>query len=219
MLKEIAESGIEVLNEIESLLILSDGSLGWNRSFRLKRDLPIGDESNFGLREQLLNRWVDELESLANRLPNERNEQTSLLKAIQKTKGLVLGIYLRVAVASVRLGDTSVAWRRETGLELSDAITDLHLLLNQLVREPTGQDRRRPRSTKRKRNPRMPLQKVAEHWKEVFASENRNLIQFYLTAGEVELAKQIGTSRNTLRKLEAFQQRAAALLKFNRENR
>ncbi len=65
----------------------------------------------------------------------------------------------------------------------------------------------------------MPLQKVAEHWKEVMASGNRDLIELYLTESEIELAKKIGTSRGTLRKLEAFKNRAAALLKFNRENR
>lgn len=72
---------------------------------------------------------------------------------------------------------------------------------------------------KRTRKPTMGKEKVAAHWKEVMTSGDRNLIAFYLSAGEVELAKKIGTSRGTLRSVEAFQHRTAALLAFNRENR
>ena len=76
---------------------------------------------------------------------------------------------------------------------------------------PAGQRKRRTK-------PRMPLGKVQEHWQEVLASGNKDLIQDYLTLAEIKLAIRIGCSRNTLRKCEGFQNRGIALREFNREN-
>ena len=64
----------------------------------------------------------------------------------------------------------------------------------------------------------MPVGKVQEHWAEVMASGNRDLIQDYLTLAETKLAKRIGCSRNTLRACELFQNRGIALREFNRQN-
>lgn len=76
---------------------------------------------------------------------------------------------------------------------------------------PAGQRKRRIK-------PRMPKAKVEAHWREVLNSENRDLIQEYLTLGEIALANKIGTSRGTLRKCECFKKRKAELQRFNREH-
>ena len=81
-----------------------------------------------------------------------------------------------------------------------------------IEKEPAGQRKRRPK-------PRMPKRKVEEHWLMVMNSGNRDLIEEYLTLAETKLAEKIGTSRNTLRAVEAFQQRDIALREFNRQNR
>lgn len=71
----------------------------------------------------------------------------------------------------------------------------------------------------RRKKPRMPKRKVEEHWQTVMDSGNRDLIEEYLTLGEIALAEKIGTSRGTLRAVEAFQKRDVALREFNRRNR
>jgi hypothetical protein len=71
----------------------------------------------------------------------------------------------------------------------------------------------------RRTKPRMPKEKVEAHWQAIVSSGNRDLIQEYLTLGEIALAKKIGTSRGTLRSVEAFQKRDIALREFNRQNR
>jgi hypothetical protein len=87
------------------------------------------------------------------------------------------------------------------------------------ARRNTLQARTKDNPPKQRTKPRMTVQKVQEHWQEVLKSGNRNLIEEYLTLAETKLAKKIGCSRNTLRSVEAFQQRDTALREFNRQNR
>jgi hypothetical protein len=101
--------------------------------------------------------------------------------------------------------------------EPSEAIRDLKRLESR-IRKPAAAKMptaNRPRRTK----PPMPQRKVEEHWLTVMNSGNRDLIQEYLTLAETKLATKIGCSRNTLRAVEAFQQRDIALREFNRQNR
>ena len=99
----------------------------------------------------------------------------------------------------------------------SEAIRDLRRLESRIrAGDHTGRaaDVVSPRRTK----PRMPVQQVDAHWREILASGNRDLVATYLTLAEIELAKMIGCSRGTLRKCESFQNRGIAMREFNREN-
>ena len=98
--------------------------------------------------------------------------------------------------------------------ESSSPATETEFVQATGAHETTGT---RVKATKPKR-PRMPKQKVEEHWREVMNSGNRDLIQEYLTLGEIELAKKIRTSRGTLRECECFKNRKDELRKFNREH-
>jgi hypothetical protein len=82
----------------------------------------------------------------------------------------------------------------------------------------THETPRRPMKGKKLKRPRMSKQKIESHWREVMNCGNRDLIEEYLTLGEVKLAKKIGTSRGTLRECECFKNRKDELQKFNREH-
>lgn len=101
------------------------------------------------------------------------------------------------------------------GGDPSAAIRDLKRLESAIRKPAAAADK--PRA-KRRTKPPMPVGKVQEHWNEVLASGNRDLIQEYLTLAETKLARLIGCSRNTLRACEGFQNRRLALRNFNREN-
>jgi hypothetical protein len=83
---------------------------------------------------------------------------------------------------------------------------------------PTSSPTLNAEKTVRARKKSMGAKKVTEHWMMVMGSGDRDLIELYLTEAEVPLAKRIGTSRNTLRKVEAFKERTATLITFRRAN-